>query len=210
MVYLPSLEMCRITLEPCRILYNTSFFPKFLMCNNTFFPSRCNNDVREMKFNGVGQCISPLVHAESSASYYKNIEGCGIQCKNPFYTDDEHNSIQQMVLWGVIICAICNMYVIATYSVHEWKKYKYPAKMLLFINICFLINWIGWSMQYWPGQKENIVCRRDGTLRHSEPSAGENISCLVSFVLIYYFLMAAMVWFALLTYAWLKQTSDRG
>lgn len=143
MVYLPSLEMCRITLEPCRILYNTSFFPKFLKCNETFFPSKCNNDVREMKFNGVGQCMPPLVQAESSANYYKDIEGCGVQCKNPLYTDDEHKSIHQMVGWGIAVCAICNIFVIATYSVHEWKKYKYPAKILLFINICFLINWIG-------------------------------------------------------------------
>lgn len=67
-----------------------------------------------------------------------------------------------------------------------------------------------WSIQFLPGQKENIVCRKDGTLRHSEPSAGENLSCLIPFVLIYYFLMAAMVWFALFTYAWFLQTSDRG
>nr|2MAH_A Chain A, Protein smoothened [Drosophila melanogaster] len=40
MVYLPSYEMCRITMEPCRILYNTTFFPKFLRCNETLFPTK--------------------------------------------------------------------------------------------------------------------------------------------------------------------------
>lgn len=32
--------------------------------------------------------------------------------------------------------------------------------------------------------------------------SGENLSCVVVFVLVYYFLMAAMVWFVILTYAW--------
>lgn len=143
MVYLPSLEMCRITSEPCRILYNTSYFPEFLKCNETFFPSKCNNDVREMKFNAVGQCLAPLVQAESSTSYYKDIEGCGVQCKDPLYTDDEHDDIHKLIGWGVTICAISNIFVIVTFSIYECKKTRYPAWIIVYINICFLINWIG-------------------------------------------------------------------
>lgn len=67
-----------------------------------------------------------------------------------------------------------------------------------------------WILQFLPGHRENIVCRRDGTLRHSEPSAGENLSCIIPFILIYYFLVAANVWFAVFTYAWYLQTKDRG
>jgi smoothened protein len=32
--------------------------------------------------------------------------------------------------------------------------------------------------------------------------SGENLSCVVIFVLVYYSLMAAMVWFVILTYTW--------
>lgn len=65
-------------------------------------------------------------------------------------------------------------------------------------------------MQFITDNRDNIVCRRDGTLRHSEPSAGENLSCIIPFIFIYYFLMAAMVWFTIFTYAWYLQTTDRG
>lgn len=57
-------------------------------------------------------------------------------------------------------------------------------------------------MQFTPGSREDIVCRKDGTLRYSEPTAGQNLSCVVVFVIVYYFLTAAMVWFVFLTYAW--------
>lgn len=50
--------------------------------------------------------------------------------------------------------------------------------------------------------REDIVCRKDGTLRHSEPTAGQNLSCIFNFFLIYYFTIAAMVWYVILTYAW--------
>lgn len=65
-------------------------------------------------------------------------------------------------------------------------------------------------LQFIPGHREHIVCRRDGTLRYSEPSAGESLACIVPFILIYYFLIAANVWFAIFTYAWYLQTKDRG
>lgn len=143
MVYLPSLEMCRITLEPCRMLYNASFFPRFMQCNETFFPTKCNNDVREMKFNGNGQCVRPLVEAESSSTFYKDIDGCGIQCKDPLYTDDEHEYVHFLNGWGIVICIIFNLYAFGTYFIHKKKKHEYPAKNLFYINVCFFINWIG-------------------------------------------------------------------
>lgn len=63
--------MCRVTLEPCRILYETDFFPQNLRCNEQVFPCKnCTNDVRDMKFNATGQCMAPLVSTESSINHY--------------------------------------------------------------------------------------------------------------------------------------------
>lgn len=70
MVYLPSLEMCRNVMEPCKLVYNTTFFPEFLKCNESFLPAKCDNDVREMKFNMSGSCMPPLVHTDTSFHFY--------------------------------------------------------------------------------------------------------------------------------------------
>ncbi|XP_070156098.1 protein smoothened isoform X4 [Polyergus mexicanus] len=84
----------------------------------------------------------------------------------------------------------------------DWRSAnKYPALVIFYINGCFLVSCIGWLVQFTPSGREVIICRKDGTLRMREPS-GENLSCVVVFVLVYYFLMAAMVWFVILTYAW--------
>lgn len=71
MVYIPSYEMCKITMEPCAILYNTTYFPSFLKCNETLFPSKCDNAAsREMKFNTTGKCLPPLIHTDKAPHFY--------------------------------------------------------------------------------------------------------------------------------------------
>lgn len=71
MVDLPSREMCRITLGPCKILYNTTIFPEFMRCDDEIlFPSKCKNDIHELKFNTTGYCMEPLVRTEHPEWFY--------------------------------------------------------------------------------------------------------------------------------------------
>lgn len=198
-VYLPSLEMCRKTQEPCRILYDTPYFPDFLKCNETLFPSKCNNDVREMKFNSTGQCLKPLVSTDNPASYYKDIDGCGVQCKDPHFTDYEHDQIHKLVSWGASVCLVLNLFTIATYWL-DWEiSKKFPAVVLLYISICYSLVCLGWLMQFLI-DRDMIVCKPDGTLRQSEPS-GNAMLCNIVFFLVYYFIIAAMNWFVIFNYA---------
>lgn len=202
MVYLPSYEMCKITMEPCKILYNSSYFPDFLKCNETNFPSKCNNDVREMKFNFSGECLSPLVYVDDPSNSYRDIEGCGVECKDPLYTDDEHRQIRKLVGWGASICLALHVFAIFTFTIDWHNGNKYPALIIFYVNVCYMISCVGWLAQFVPGARQDIVCRFDNTLKQSEPSGGENLSCIIVFILVYYFLMAAMCWFVIFTYAW--------
>ncbi|XP_014239427.1 protein smoothened [Cimex lectularius] len=202
-VFLPSLEMCNATLGPCRILATYQPWPSIFRCDNqTRYPTRCKNDVRELKYNTPGKCMEPLVQTDLSAWYYDGVEGCGIQCDDPMFTNHQRDQIHKMVAWAATICALNNLFAVLTFMI-DWKfANKYPALAIFYINLCFLIVCMGWLAQFLPGGREDIVCRKDGTLRIAEPSAGENLSCVVVYVMVYYFLMAGIVWFVILTYAW--------
>lgn len=178
------------------------FFPDYLRCDETLFPARCNNDVREMKFNTTGECMAPLVPTDAATSYYPDIEGCGVQCADPLYTADEHRQVHNLIFVGAAACLACNLCTVATFLI-DWKNAnKYPAVIIFYVNVCFAINCAAWLAQFVPGNREDIVCRKDGTPRHAEPSAGENLSCIAVFLAVYYSLVAAMVWFVLFTYSW--------
>ncbi|XP_041981977.1 protein smoothened [Aricia agestis] len=202
MVHLPSYEMCKITMEPCAILYNTSYFPSFLKCNATLFPSKCENAAREMKFNTTGKCVSPLIHTDKPHHFYEGISGCGVPCRDPLYTEDEHQQIHRLIAWGASVCLALNLFTVATFMIDWRSANKYPALVIFYINVCFAVASMGWLIQFGIGSRDDIVCSKDGTRRQGEPSAEENLSCVVVFVLVYYFMMAACVWFVIFTYAW--------
>ncbi|XP_013199378.2 protein smoothened isoform X1 [Amyelois transitella] len=202
MVYLPSFEMCKITMEPCAIVYNTTYFPSFLKCNTSYFPTKCETPAREMKFNTTGKCIEPLIHTDKVQHFYEGISGCGLPCRDPLYTEDEHQQIHRLVAWGAGICLALNLLTVATFLIDWRSANKYPALVIFYINVCFAVASMGWLVQFGVGSRDDIICSKDGTRRRGEPSAEENLSCVVVFVLVYYFMMAACVWFVIFTYAW--------
>ncbi|KMQ88927.1 protein smoothened [Lasius niger] len=201
-VELPSQEMCKMVSGPCRMLINHTIWPSFAKCDNTkLFPRLCKNDIRELKFNITAKCLKPLVPTDNALSIFDGVEGCGTECYDPLYTTDEHNQIHSFIVWAAGICCTFNLFTVITFLIDWRSANKYPALVIFYINGCFLVCCIGWLVQFTPSGREVIICRKDGTLRMREPS-GENLSCVVVFVLVYYFLMAAMVWFVILTYAW--------
>ncbi|XP_012247281.1 protein smoothened isoform X2 [Bombus impatiens] len=200
-VDLPSQEMCKMVSGPCRIVFNHTIWPSFVKCENTdLFPRLCKNDIRELKFNISGKCLKPLVPTDNALAIFEGVEGCGTQCNDPLFTPDEHKQIHSFIAWAAGICGSFNLFTVITFLIDWRSANKYPALVVFYINCCFMMSCIGWLVQF-TGSREVIVCRKDGTLRMSEPS-GENLSCVVVFVLVYYSLMAAMVWFVILTYAW--------
>ncbi|XP_043253743.1 protein smoothened [Colletes gigas] len=201
-VDLPSQEMCKIVSGPCRIVFNHTIWPSFVKCENTeLFPRLCKNDIRDLKFNISGKCLKPLIPTDNALAIFEGVEGCGTQCNDPFFTPDEHKQIHSFIAWAAGICGSFNLFTVITFLIDWRSANKYPALVIFYINCCFMVSCIGWLAQFTPGSREVIVCRKDGTLRMSEPS-GENLSCVVVFVLVYYSLLAAMVWFVILTYAW--------
>lgn len=202
-VELPPQELCKMALSACRILELERGWTSPLRCDDpSRFPPNCTSDAREVRFNTTAECLPPLVPTDSPSAFYEGTEGCGMQCANPMFTSDEHHQIQGMIAWAGGLCAAVNLFTVITFLIDWRSANKYPALIIFYINCCFLMVCVGFLAQFLPGAREGIVCRKDGTLRMSEPSAGENLSCVVVFVLIYYSLMAACVWFVILAYAW--------
>ncbi|KAG5887266.1 hypothetical protein JTB14_015703 [Gonioctena quinquepunctata] len=203
-VDLPSRVMCKITLEPCKILYNSSVFPEFLNCEDErLFPNSCKNDIHEVKFNTTGFCMDPLVKTDKPEWWYPDVEGCGLKCKDSLYSENEHYQISKFIAVCASICICLNAITIMTFII-DWKtSNKYPASAIFYVNVCFCISYGGWLIQFLGSEtRDDIVCKKEGTLRKSEPSATENLSCPVVFVMVYYFMIAGMVWFVIFSYAW--------
>ncbi|KAL4218471.1 hypothetical protein ACF0H5_023205 [Mactra antiquata] len=200
----PNRELCERVRSPCEVVkrYNGSW-PWFLQCDQWFYADSCGQTVYETSnFDTVSDCSGPLIETNIESNWYDNIKGCGLQCENPLYTSSQHYIIHTIVavLAGLSLLSTC--FTLITFML-DWKvSRKYPTVILFYINGCFLIATLGWLAQFI--NRNDVICRKDGTIRKGEPliGSGESASCTVVFVTIYYFMMAGIVWFVMLSYSW--------
>ncbi|KAM3832816.1 LOW QUALITY PROTEIN: protein smoothened [Vipera latastei] len=200
-VELPSQTLCQATRGPCTIVERERGWPDFLKCTTDRFPEGCPNEVQNIKFNSSGRCEAPLVQTENPKSWYEDVEGCGIQCQNPLFTQKEHREMHVYIAAFSSITILCTFFTLD--FVADWKNSnRYPAVILFYVNACFFMGSIGWLAQFMDGARSEIVCRADGTMRLGEPTSNETLSCVIIFVIVYYSLMSGVIWFVMLTYAW--------
>ncbi|XP_053572338.1 smoothened homolog [Bombina bombina] len=201
-VELPSQGLCHATRGPCAIVERERGWPDFLKCSTDRFPEGCPNEVLNIKFNSSGQCERPLVRTDNPKSWYEDVEGCGIQCENPLFTEHEHREMHVYIAVFSSVTIFCTFFTLATFLT-DWKNSnRYPAVILFYVNACFFMGSIGWLAQFMDGARKEIVCRADGTMRLGEPTSNETLSCVIIFVIVYYSMMSGVIWFVMLTYAW--------
>ena len=154
------------------------------------------NEVQKLKFNMSGQCEAPLVKTDIQSSWYKDVEGCGIQCDNPLFTEEEHNDMHAYIAYFGTITLLCTFFTLVRFHIlrmkqnrhfpscisskrppfqatflADWKNSnRYPAVILFYINACFFVGSIGWLAQFLDGARKEIVCKSDNTMRLGEPS----------------------------------------
>lgn len=211
-------QLCRVAKNPCRIIENAQEWPSFLKCDNesVFTPvtNECQEDEgneprRILRFNTSGICLEPyLLKTSEPLGYYGDVDECGLSCRDPRFSDAEHHTMHGLVKVIFSISLALNLIAVAT-LIARWHKSTrgsanlVPNRVICYMNCCYAMVSIGMLAQFLSDSAENdIVCRSDGTRRIREPGAGENFSCVVVFVLVYYFELAFSLWLILLTYAW--------
>ncbi|XP_065342940.1 protein smoothened [Cloeon dipterum] len=219
-VYLPSQTLCRSALSQCKLLGNdSSGFPEFLRCSNTtLFPHDCKDSFQEMKFNTSSACPYPLVREVPPSGimftdpkrHYPRLEGCNLPCETPLYSKEELDQLRKLIAWGGCIALALNSVAVFTFLIDWGSSERYPALIVYYLNLCCVFSNLGWLMQFLPGNRSDILCRKDGTARGFEPSMGENLSCIVVFIIVYYFMIAALVWIMVFSYAWYKSFKCAG
>ncbi|PVD32109.1 hypothetical protein C0Q70_07537 [Pomacea canaliculata] len=177
----PSQEVCEKVRDPCSVVeqFNEAW-PFFLRCSQPYFKRNCSPlTYDQVKFNTTAECKRPLVRTDNSASWWEGLDGCGVQCQNPLFTESEHEQVHVLVAVLGSLCVVSTLFTVLTFMIDWQNANRYPALILFFINICFLLGSVGWMAQ-----------------------SGETAACATVFVVIYYFMMAGLLWFVMLCYAW--------
>ena len=213
----PSKAACRKVRRRCAFVFDTH--PDWLDCDASprdsapsprysapsvvRFVDDCLNTRLHLDVVNV-TCVSPLIHTVEEHSFYSGVSGCGLSCASPAHNDREHASAHVAIAAMCFVGVLSSGFAVATFALSWRRAARYPQAIVFYANVCLLIASLGWSVQFLPGARTDIVCRRDRTPRLLEPRIGdgESATCALVFVIVYYAGMAAVAWFAVLAFAW--------
>lgn len=92
---------------------------------------------KSKSFRAVSQALTRYPHLVAG------ISGCGLPCRDPLYTEDEHQQIHRLVAWGAGACLALNLLTVATFLIDWRSANKYPALVIFYINVCFAVASMG-------------------------------------------------------------------
>lgn len=128
--------------------------------------------------------------------YYKNIEGCALDCDDPLYHRTDKIAFQNFIIWSGFISLTVVLISVVSY-LPKWSALTLTSKVTFYIQLCFLIHYYGWLMQAFMNKKQ-IVCRADRTQKYAEPNKSSGLACLINFILIYYSAFSILTWYVIM------------
>ena len=131
---------------------------------------------------------------------------CAMPCNQSLFTSDQIYIVRHYVGVLAMLCLLSTLFTIITYSI-DLSRFRYPERPILFLSICYFIlacAYVGGFVDYFYGS--NIVCNAEDFSQTGQTrflvQGTHNKLCVLTFLLIYYFGMASMIWWVILTLTW--------
>jgi len=136
--------------------------------------------------------------------YYNFMDkpGCASQCKAIYFEKTEKEFARNWVLFWSIVCMLSTAFTLLTFVV-DMPRFRYPERPIIFLSGCYFM--VSTAFLAGPLSGNAVAChtqKREQTEIELLNQGTENASCTVVFMIIYFFLMAASIWWVVLTLTW--------
>ncbi|XP_053204518.1 frizzled-5-like [Panonychus citri] len=176
----------------------------------TKFSDLFNGKSFDKSRNGCNcQCRYPLITIHEPTDPFRIIStggvvNCAQSCdSSPFFSQQDQSKSLLFISLTAFLCLICSLLVVCTYF-SDRSRFCYPERAIIFLSGCYIMISIGFLLRYHLGHSA-IACD-GGILRY--PGIGiQSINCITVFIFIYFFGMAASLWWVILTLAWVLAAS---
>ena len=152
-------------------------------------------------------------HSFANSSYtFADIKDCGVKCEGVYFSDVERNTVAPIfILICAILCIAFTLFTVGTFLIDR-QRYHYPERPVIFLALCYLIlsfAFVVGSAVKLGDTSGSFACSdtsdAKSVLFQRLPSASptyRSASCVILFIFIYYFQMAAAIWWVILTLTW--------
>ncbi|XP_061695963.1 frizzled-8-like [Syngnathoides biaculeatus] len=121
-------------------------------------------------------------------------------CHSPFFTAEERAFTAFWIgLWAAL-CFASTLTTVATFLV-DMQRFKYPERPIIFLAACYLCVSAGYLLRLAAGH-EKVACTREQGVEQAHQASTGHALCTLVFLLVYFFGMAASIWWVILSLAW--------
>ncbi|KAK2844160.1 hypothetical protein Q5P01_010819 [Channa striata] len=194
-----------------------AFIPACTEENNVIRPCReqcetvmsdCKESIRifgvtwppELQCDKLDPCGSPADHTGHGSSFL-GAQDCAPPCSNMYFKPHDIEFAKSFIGVCSIICLGATLFTFLTFLI-DVKRFRYPERPIIFYAVCYscvsLIYFIGFLLG------NNAACTKA-----SHPAGVETVvlgsqskGCTLLFMLLYFFSIAGIVWWVILTITW--------
>ncbi|KAI1713391.1 frizzled/Smoothened family membrane region domain-containing protein [Ditylenchus destructor] len=161
------------------------------------------------------RCVLPFQVTTHRTGHIHNVSNCGYTCRaEAVETKMDANFLNTWISIWSGICLALSIFTVLTFLT-DMGRFPYPERPIFFLSICQMMVSIGFLLRVIYGH-ESVGCDGTGLLWNfmtsvlpnhatnpatSVPSNSPSL-CMFSFILIYFFGMAASTWWVVLTLSW--------
>uniref|UniRef100_T1E109 Fzd-5/8-4 n=1 Tax=Dendrocoelum lacteum TaxID=27895 RepID=T1E109_9PLAT len=200
-------SVCESARDGCAPVMNTYGFkwPKSMDCDKLTEDQAClkkdtKNVTKPQKSNGCDcKCRHPYIldnKPQFNSVITGGVHNCFQSCHSANFVSVDKSFVTFWIgLWAVL-CCISSTATVFTFLLDR-SRFKYPERPIVFLSGCYMMVSTGYIIRVAMGH-ELIACENN-RLRYGTTGPAR---CSVVFLLIYFFGMAASVWWVILTVTW--------
>ena len=150
---------------------------------------------------------------------FAGIPNCAVNCSGIYFTPSERNLIAPVfVLLFAVVCVMFTLFTVATFLIDR-RRFHYPERPIIFLSFCYLIislaYIVGSISKLVGGDRTSFACSTEETFvetGHSrsfvfqrlpnDDAVYQTATCVILFIMVYYFQMASAIWWVVLTLTW--------
>jgi hypothetical protein len=171
--------------------------------------------------SGTGSCPTRLNVTSNlldKGYEFGGVGDCGANCAGIYFSSSERSVIAPVfILLFAVVCVLFTLFAVATFLIDR-HRFHYPERPIIFISFCYLVvallYMVGAISKLSGSENEAFACSGDisesgkistsfvlQSLPNSE-STYKSASCIILFVVVYFFHMASAIWWIVLTLTW--------
>jgi len=142
----------------------------------------------------------------------QTVANCGAPCKKMFFTLEQLEFSRYWVGCWSVLCLISCLFTVFSFLI-DVSRFGYPERPIIYLSACFAMVAVAYVVGFAMG--DTMACNeqpdssRPNLLKERTIRQGfmNDWRCTISFMTIYFFLMAGSLWWVVLTVCWFLSAS---